>query len=277
MLHDSTRNLVITKVETTKDDIIFVDMKEGQFVSVTTESTRRSGTDGTMTIVSAQELTSGCTHTHSGVYPRRENSCVCRAERQAVSSQPIADLAPSASWSALDEVELTSRPLPALPFALLRHPSLTPDDASLSPHRFWLNLSGPGKHPLFHLGMTGMIQLKDGEPVLYQSRSSGSDEQWPPRFWKVSRRDSIFSTWSLCFSVRSESSLTPRSHPTFHSVCDPSGACRGDEHLSSGADRLPRRPETREDPLARLASRRAASVARESLISLVLLHQFTVD
>ncbi|KAL7409105.1 DNA glycosylase/AP lyase [Mrakia frigida] len=96
VLHDSTRDLIITKVETTADEIVFVDLKEGAFES---------------TLIG----------------------------RSVVSAERKGKL-------------------------------------------FWLNLSGKGKHPVFHLGMTGMIQLKGGDPVLYQSRSSG--EVWPPKFWK---------------------------------------------------------------------------------------------
>ncbi|KZT56021.1 hypothetical protein CALCODRAFT_406965, partial [Calocera cornea HHB12733] len=59
---------------------------------------------------------------------------------------------------------------------------------------FWLELSSPptnstksagtgARHPLFHLGMTGMIQLRGGEPTWYRVRPKDM-ASWPPRFWK---------------------------------------------------------------------------------------------
>ncbi|KZP00715.1 hypothetical protein CALVIDRAFT_457637, partial [Calocera viscosa TUFC12733] len=77
----------------------------------------------------------------------------------------------------------------------------------LSAHRhgklFWLQLSPPtpaptpdhasdadtptpgGRHPVFHLGMTGMIHLKGGEGAYYwRVRPKDLDKMWPPRFWK---------------------------------------------------------------------------------------------
>lgn len=42
VLHDSTRDLIITKVETTADEIVFVDLKEGAFVSREGRGRKRS-------------------------------------------------------------------------------------------------------------------------------------------------------------------------------------------------------------------------------------------
>ena len=51
--------------------------------------------------------------------------------------------------------------------------------------RFWLNLSGKGKMPVMHFGMTGMIQLKGQEPTWYRRRPRENSDVWPPRFHKV--------------------------------------------------------------------------------------------
>ncbi|EJT97063.1 hypothetical protein DACRYDRAFT_91738 [Dacryopinax primogenitus] len=60
----------------------------------------------------------------------------------------------------------------------------------LNAHRygkvFWLELDAPteeSRHPVFHLGMTGMIQLQGQEPVWYRVRPKDASA-WPPRFMK---------------------------------------------------------------------------------------------
>ncbi|EIW68961.1 hypothetical protein TREMEDRAFT_15463, partial [Tremella mesenterica DSM 1558] len=50
---------------------------------------------------------------------------------------------------------------------------------------FWLTLSGKGRFPVMHFGMTGMIQqLKGQEPNWYRRRRKESPTTWPPRFYK---------------------------------------------------------------------------------------------
>ncbi|KAL7420127.1 hypothetical protein Q5752_005093 [Cryptotrichosporon argae] len=49
---------------------------------------------------------------------------------------------------------------------------------------FWLNLSGEGRHPVLHFGMTGMIQLKGQDPTWYRRRPKEKSDVWPPRFHK---------------------------------------------------------------------------------------------
>ncbi|KIR76748.1 formamidopyrimidine-DNA glycosylase [Cryptococcus gattii E566] len=49
---------------------------------------------------------------------------------------------------------------------------------------FWITLSGEGRYPVMHFGMTGMIQLKGQEPTWYRRRPKESVDVWPPRFYK---------------------------------------------------------------------------------------------
>lgn len=51
---------------------------------------------------------------------------------------------------------------------------------------FYIELDGKGRMPVFHLGMTGMIQIKGQEPTWYRRRNKDlSAEVWPPpRFLK---------------------------------------------------------------------------------------------
>ncbi|EAL17927.1 hypothetical protein CNBL0530 [Cryptococcus deneoformans B-3501A] len=49
---------------------------------------------------------------------------------------------------------------------------------------FWMTLSGEGRYPVMHFGMTGMIQLKGQEPTWYRRRPKESADVWPPRFYK---------------------------------------------------------------------------------------------
>ncbi|WVN87134.1 uncharacterized protein L203_102310 [Cryptococcus depauperatus CBS 7841] len=46
---------------------------------------------------------------------------------------------------------------------------------------FWMTLSGTGRFPVMHFGMTGMIQLKGQEPTWYRRRPKESADIWPPR------------------------------------------------------------------------------------------------
>ncbi|KAE8540608.1 formamidopyrimidine-DNA glycosylase [Cryptococcus gattii VGV] len=50
---------------------------------------------------------------------------------------------------------------------------------------FWITLSGEGRYPVMHFGMTGMIQLKGQEPTWYRRRPKESADVWPPRFYKL--------------------------------------------------------------------------------------------
>ncbi|CAE6490639.1 unnamed protein product [Rhizoctonia solani] len=51
---------------------------------------------------------------------------------------------------------------------------------------FYIELDGPGRIPVFHLGMTGMVQVKGEEPTWYRRRNKDlSADVWPPpRFLK---------------------------------------------------------------------------------------------
>ncbi|TYJ51648.1 formamidopyrimidine-DNA glycosylase [Cryptococcus floricola] len=49
---------------------------------------------------------------------------------------------------------------------------------------FWMTLSGDGRYPVMHFGMTGMIQLKGQEPTWYRRRPKESADVWPPKFYK---------------------------------------------------------------------------------------------
>ncbi|WWC66757.1 formamidopyrimidine-DNA glycosylase [Kwoniella pini CBS 10737] len=49
---------------------------------------------------------------------------------------------------------------------------------------FWMTLSGKGRLPVMHFGMTGMIQLKGQEPTWYRRRPRENPKTWPPRFYK---------------------------------------------------------------------------------------------
>lgn len=62
-------------------------------------------------------------------------------------------------------------------------------------HRFWITLSGEGRYPVMHFGMTGMIQLKGQEPTWYRRRPKESVDVWPPRvsvvlntLWKANNK-----------------------------------------------------------------------------------------
>ncbi|KAJ7630481.1 Formamidopyrimidine-DNA glycosylase H2TH domain-containing protein [Roridomyces roridus] len=50
---------------------------------------------------------------------------------------------------------------------------------------FYINLSGPGRMPVLHFGMTGMLQVK-GELASYykETPKTANKDQWPPRFMK---------------------------------------------------------------------------------------------
>ncbi|CAE7137345.1 unnamed protein product [Rhizoctonia solani] len=51
---------------------------------------------------------------------------------------------------------------------------------------FYIELDGPGRMPVLHLGMTGMVQVKGEEPTWYRRRNKDmSADVWPPpRFLK---------------------------------------------------------------------------------------------
>ena len=159
VLHDSTQGLIITKVETTVDEIVFVDLKEGEFASPSLH-------------LIFDELKLALTSSFLCLSASQESALLGRSVLSAERKGKLY------VFSHLADLVRDSTRFPRAQAHLL--------PPSSRRRRFWLNLSGSQKHPVFHLGMTGMIQLKGGEPVLYQSRSSGSDEVWPPRFWKAS-------------------------------------------------------------------------------------------
>mmetsp|Transcript_22496 Transcript_22496/g.69695 ORF Transcript_22496/g.69695 Transcript_22496/m.69695 type:complete len:330 (-) Transcript_22496:835-1824(-) len=49
--------------------------------------------------------------------------------------------------------------------------------------QLWFELSGAGKHPLFHFGMTGAFAIEGRDRMKYKSFTVG--DVWPPRFTKV--------------------------------------------------------------------------------------------
>ncbi|TRM62394.1 DNA glycosylase/AP lyase [Schizophyllum amplum] len=49
---------------------------------------------------------------------------------------------------------------------------------------FYLLLSGEGRMPVLHFGMTGMIQVKGGPATYYKSSKNLVRDEWPPRFMK---------------------------------------------------------------------------------------------
>ncbi|KAJ7226011.1 DNA glycosylase/AP lyase [Mycena pura] len=49
---------------------------------------------------------------------------------------------------------------------------------------FYLNLSGPGRMPVLHFGMTGMLQVKGELATYYKETPKSASTDWPPRFMK---------------------------------------------------------------------------------------------
>ncbi|KAJ7022036.1 Formamidopyrimidine-DNA glycosylase N-terminal domain-containing protein [Mycena alexandri] len=49
---------------------------------------------------------------------------------------------------------------------------------------FFLNLSGDGKKPVLHFGMTGMLQVKGQQATYYKEVPRTASADWPPRFMK---------------------------------------------------------------------------------------------
>ncbi|KAF8213641.1 Formamidopyrimidine-DNA glycosylase H2TH domain-containing protein [Mycena galopus ATCC 62051] len=49
---------------------------------------------------------------------------------------------------------------------------------------FYLNLSGSGKMPVLHFGMTGMLQTKGELATYYKETPRTASTDWPPRFMK---------------------------------------------------------------------------------------------
>ncbi|KAF7340082.1 Formamidopyrimidine-DNA glycosylase [Mycena venus] len=49
---------------------------------------------------------------------------------------------------------------------------------------FYLNLSGSGKMPVLHFGMTGMLQVKGELASYYKETPKTASTDWPPRFMK---------------------------------------------------------------------------------------------
>ncbi|RDX56310.1 hypothetical protein OH76DRAFT_1396662 [Lentinus brumalis] len=49
---------------------------------------------------------------------------------------------------------------------------------------FYLQLSGEGRHPVMHFGMTGMLQVKGSLPMHYREAPRKASTDWPPRFMK---------------------------------------------------------------------------------------------
>ncbi|KAJ7275543.1 AtMMH-1 [Mycena haematopus] len=49
---------------------------------------------------------------------------------------------------------------------------------------FYLNLSGSGKVPVLHFGMTGMLQVKGELATYYKETPRTASTDWPPRFMK---------------------------------------------------------------------------------------------
>ncbi|KAJ7837190.1 Formamidopyrimidine-DNA glycosylase H2TH domain-containing protein [Mycena olivaceomarginata] len=49
---------------------------------------------------------------------------------------------------------------------------------------FYLNLSGAGRMPVLHFGMTGMLQVKGELATYYKETPKTASTDWPPRFMK---------------------------------------------------------------------------------------------
>ncbi|KIP01715.1 hypothetical protein PHLGIDRAFT_32472 [Phlebiopsis gigantea 11061_1 CR5-6] len=49
---------------------------------------------------------------------------------------------------------------------------------------FYIELSGDGKMPVLHFGMTGMLQIKGQLPIHYKEAPKNASLDWPPRFMK---------------------------------------------------------------------------------------------
>lgn len=47
---------------------------------------------------------------------------------------------------------------------------------------FWLTMSSP-PHPVMHLGMTGWLNIKEGDTRFYEV-DKPEDKVWPPKYWK---------------------------------------------------------------------------------------------
>lgn len=50
---------------------------------------------------------------------------------------------------------------------------------------FYMILEGPGKMPVLHFGMTGMLQVKGQIATYYKETPRKASTDWPPRFMKV--------------------------------------------------------------------------------------------
>ncbi|KAA1468389.1 AtMMH-1 [Dentipellis sp. KUC8613] len=49
---------------------------------------------------------------------------------------------------------------------------------------FYLILDGEGRMPVFHFGMTGMLQVRGSLPIHYREAPRKTSTDWPPRFMK---------------------------------------------------------------------------------------------
>ncbi|KAJ7071385.1 AtMMH-1 [Mycena amicta] len=62
---------------------------------------------------------------------------------------------------------------------------------------FWLNLSGPGRCPLLHFGMTGMLQVKGELATYYKETPKSASTDWPPRFMKATHKPHLAANTTL--------------------------------------------------------------------------------
>ncbi|OJT13229.1 hypothetical protein TRAPUB_10248 [Trametes pubescens] len=60
----------------------------------------------------------------------------------------------------------------------------TVEDAQRYGKVFYLTLSGEGRHPVMHFGMTGMLQVKGQLATYYRETPRKASVDWPPRFMK---------------------------------------------------------------------------------------------
>ncbi|KAL1952308.1 hypothetical protein VTO73DRAFT_1457 [Trametes versicolor] len=58
------------------------------------------------------------------------------------------------------------------------------EDAQRYGKVFYLTLSGEGRHPVMHFGMTGMLQVKGQLATYYRETPRKASTDWPPRFMK---------------------------------------------------------------------------------------------
>ncbi|CAK5280045.1 unnamed protein product [Mycena citricolor] len=62
---------------------------------------------------------------------------------------------------------------------------------------FYVDLSGPGRMPVLHFGMTGMLQVQGELAEYYRETPKTASTDWPPRFMKAR----LNSTWQVVDAI----------------------------------------------------------------------------